>query len=188
MTRLRLRTIWGQSGLPCASNFRNPLATLDTRTRMSIGYTLQLSSGVIEDWVMDSDLFTIKSSYKKPIDLAYGATLDYDWEKKLLLLVSVSVDDIMKLLGSKGFAPNSHQQIEKSSYGGRIYYHIQCTIITSSCNLLIHGVNIKTYSETKFIDTWIDDGRSLDCWQKEVCREGYPAHLCQGRLLPGEEG
>ena len=71
----------------------------------------------------------------------------------LLLLVSVSVDDNMKLWGSKGFAVNGHQQIEKFSYGGRIYYHLQCTIITPSCNLLIHRVNIKTYSETKFIDT-----------------------------------
>ena len=119
----------------------------------SVLYTLRSSSEVIQDWVMDCNLFDIKSTFERNLSI-YPMEQLWVTPEKTKLLFLVSVDDDAKLLGSKGFVVNTQQQIEKQSIGGRLYYRLQCTIVTSNCDQLIHGVKNKTYTEVKFIDDY----------------------------------
>ena len=99
---------------------------------------------MIEDWVMDSNLFDIKSSYERNLLIHLMEKLWVSPEETKLLLI-VSADNNFELFGSKKIAMNSQQKIEEKSIRGKMYYRLQCTIITSNCNQLIHGVNNKTY-------------------------------------------
>ena len=117
----------------------------------SVRLSLCSRSKAIEDWVMDSNLFDIKSSFKGNLSIYLMGQL-WVTPKRTKLLLLVSVDDDFELFGSKGFAVNSQQQIQKNSSRGRIYYPLQCTIISSNCNTLINEVKDKTYMEAKFIN------------------------------------
>ena len=68
----------------------------------SIGCTLHFSSKVIEDWVMDSNLFEIKSSFEKNI-LIYPIEQLWVTPEKIKLLLLVSVDDDLGLFVSNYF-------------------------------------------------------------------------------------
>ena len=59
----------------------------------SVGYTLHSSSEVIQDWVMDCNLFDIKSTFERNLSIYPMEQLWVTPEKsKLLLLVSIDVD------------------------------------------------------------------------------------------------